>query len=335
MNRRTTRREFTRDLAALFGSLGLACLPVQAYAQQPVSPRRIGVLLVILSPESEDVQAFRKGLRDAGYAEGRDVVIEWRSANGDLDRIPGLVADLVQSKVDVILVETTRAALAAKRVTSTVPIVMALVADPVGSGLVANLAHPGGNVTGLSTMGTELTAKLLQLLKETIPRLARVAVLWNPDTPWHANVIEELKSAAPKLSIRLSLVSAQTPEQLGPAFSTIRRANAQALYLIEAPLFSTHRAMLLKLLSKARLPMVESERRFVDAGGLLSYGTNMGDLYRRSAGYVDKILKGAKPGDLPVEQPTKFEFVVNLKTAKALGIKIPESIMLQADEVIK
>jgi putative ABC transport system substrate-binding protein len=184
-------------------------------------------------------------------------------------------------------------------------------------------------------MKTALSAKLLQLLKETIPRLARVAVLWNPDTPWHPDVIEELKAAAPKLSIRLSLVSAQTPEQLEPAFSTIRRANAQALYLIEAPLFTTHRVMLLKLLSEARLPMIESERRFVDAGGLMSFGTNMGDLYLRSAWYVDKILKGAKPGDLPVEQPTKFQLVINLKTAKTLGLKIPESILLRSDEVIR
>ena len=184
-------------------------------------------------------------------------------------------------------------------------------------------------------MGTELTAKLLQLLKETIPRLTRVAVLWNPDTPWHAKVIEELESAAPKLSIGLSLVSVRTPEQLGPAFSTIRRANVQALYLIQAPIFSTHRAMFLELLSNARLPMIESERRFVDAGGLMSFGTNIRDLYLRSAWYVDKILKGAKPGDLPIEQPTKFELVVNLKTAKALGITIPESILLRADEVIR
>ena len=290
---------------------------------------------MILSPESKDVQGFRQGLRNAGYDEGRDVIIEWRTANGDLDRIPGLVADLIQSKVDVMVVETTPAALAAKRATSTLPIVMALVADPVSSGLVANLAHPGGNVTGVSPMKAEITAKLLQLLKETIPRLARVAVLWNPDMPWHAKVIEEIKSAAPKLSIELSLVSVQTPEQLAAAFPTIRRANAQALYLIDAPIFSTNRAMLLKLLSKAQLPMIESERRFVDAGGLISFGTNMGDLYLRSAWYVDKILKGAKPGDLPIEQPTKFELVVNSKTAKVLGLRIPESVLLNANEVIR
>ena len=335
MTRRITRRAFTRDLTALIGSLGFAFAPVGGDAQQPATLRRIGVLLVVSSPESKDVQAFRQGLRDAGYDEGRDVIIEWRNAKGDLDRIPGLIADLIQSKVDAILVETTPAALAAKRATSTVPVVLVLVADPVGSGLVASLAHPGGNVTGLSTMKTELTTKLLQLVKETIPRLARLAVLWNPDTPWHAKVIEELKSSAPRLSIGLSLVSVQTPEGLGSAFSSIHRANAQALYLIEAPLFLTHRAMLLKLLSKARLPMIESERRFVDEGGLISFGTNVGDLYLRSAWYVDKILKGAKPGDLPIEQPTKFELVVNLKTAKALGITIPEPVLLRADEVIR
>jgi len=332
MTRRITRRAFACDLAALVGYLALY---VKAYPQQPALPRRVGVLLVILTPESKEARAFREGLRNAGYDEGRDVIIEWRNANADYDRIPELVADLVQNKVDVIVVETTRAALAAKRATSIIPIVMALVADPVGSGLVASLAHPGGNVTGVSVMTAELSAKRLQLLKETIPRLARVAVLWNPDTPWHAKVIEDLKSAARKFSIGLSFVSVRTPEQLGPAFSTVRRTNAQALYLIECPLFSTHRAVLLELAFKARLPMVEAERRFVDAGGLMSYGPNLTDLYRRSAGYVARILKGAKPGDLPVEQPTNFELVVNLNTAKALGLTIPQSVLQRADEVIR
>ena len=181
------------------------------------------------SPESKEAQAFRQGLRDAGYAEGRDVVIEWRSANGDYDRVPELVADLVQRKVDVIVVDSTLATQAVKRATSTIPIVMAIVADPVGSGLVASLAHPGGNVTGLSLMMTELSAKRLQLLKETIPRLTRVAVLWNPDTPYHPKVIEDLKAAAPSLSIELSFVSVRTPEEFGPAFSAVSRAHAQAL----------------------------------------------------------------------------------------------------------
>jgi putative ABC transport system substrate-binding protein len=309
--------------------------PQSAYAQQPTAPRRIGVLLVALSPESKEVQAFRQGLRDAGYAEGRDVVIEWRPAYGDYARIPGLVADLVQRKVDVIVVSSTVAAQAVKSATSTIPIVMSTVGDPVGSGLVASLARPGGNVTGLSQLLAELTAKRLQLLKEAIPRLTRVAVLWNPATPYHPKVVDELKAVAPSLAIELSFVGARTPEEFGPAFSAISRTHAQALYLLDAPLFFTHRTTLLKLASKARLPVISGEKPFADAGGLISYGTNLGDLLRRSAGYVDKILKGAKPGGLPIEQPTKFELVVNLKTAKALGITIPESILLQADEVIR
>jgi putative ABC transport system substrate-binding protein len=335
MNRRITRRAFARDLATLVGSLALCCLPLKAYAQQPASPRRIGVLLVALSPENKNVQEFRQGLRDAGYAEGRDVVIEWRSASGDYDRLPELVSDLIHSKVEVIVVENTVAARAIKVATSTIPVVMAIIADPVGSGLVTSLAHPGGNVTGLSMMITELSSKRLQLLKETIPRVARVAVLWNPDAPWHAKVIENLKAAAPSLSIELSLVSVRTAEQLGPAFSSISRAHAQALYVMEDPIFYTQRIALFKLASKARLPTVHGSRTYADAGGLVSYGANFGDLFRRSAGYVDKILKGAKPADLPIEQPTKFELVVNLKTAKALGITIPQSILVRADEVIR
>ena len=335
MKRNMTRREFSRALAILAGSFGLLGLSVAAYAQQVAEPRRLGVLLVISSPGGKEAKALRQGLREAGYTEGRDVVIEWRSADGDYGRISTLLAELIQSKVDVIVVETTRAALAAKRATSTVAIVMALVGDPVWSGLVTSLARPAGNVTGLSSMKSDLTAKRLQLLKDAVPRLARVAVLWNPATPWHVKVIEELESAAPKLSIGLSLVSAQTPEELGPAFSTIRRVNAQALYLIESPLFSTNRAMLLNLLSNAQLPMIEAERKFVDTGGLMSFGTSVSDLYFRSAVYVDRILKGAKPADLPIEQPTKFELVVNLKTAKALGLTIPQSILVQANEVIR
>ena len=330
-----TRRGFAFLLAALttcFGSFGLASA---ADAQQPASPRRIGVLLVGRSPENKDVQQFRQGLHDAGYTEGRDVVIEWRFANGDYARVAALAADLIQRKVDVIVVETTLATQALMRATSTIPIVMAVVADPVGSGLVANLAHPGGNVTGLSMMMTDLSAKQLQLLKETIPRLTRVAVLWNPSTPWHTKVVEDLKAVAPSLSIELSFVGARTPAEFGPAFSAASRAHVQALYVINEAFFFNHRTTLLKLASKARLPAIYGERQFPDEGGLISYGTNFHDMFRRSAGYVGKILKGAKPGDLPVEQPTKFELVVNLKTAKALGITIPQSILVRADEVIR
>jgi putative ABC transport system substrate-binding protein len=320
------------SLVAHLGPFGLAST---ADAQQPGPPPRIGVLLVGLSPESQEAQAFRQKLRDAGYAEGRDLVIEWRFANGDYRQIPQLAADLVQHKVDVIVVDGTPAAQAVKRATSTIPIVMATVADPVGSGLVASLAHPGGNITGLSVMSVELSAKRLQLLKETVPRLNRVAVLWNPAQPWHPKVIEDLKAVAPSLSIELNFVSARTAEEIGPAFSAVSRGHAQALNVLADYFFFIHRRTLLDLASKARLPVMYSARHFADEGGLMSYGPNYGDLYRRSAGYVDKILKGAKPGDLPIEQPTQFELVVNLKTARALGITIPESVLLRADEVIR
>ena len=330
-----TRRCLLLALISLAACLGPFGFSSPADAQQPAAPRRIGILLGGFSPESKEVQAFRQGLRDAGYSEGRDVVIEWRYAKGDYEKVPGFVADLVQRKVDVIVVTSTVAVQAARRATSTIPVVMAVVGDPVGSGLVANLAHPGGNVTGLSTMVPELSAKRLQLLREAIPWLSRVAVLWNPATPFHPKVAEELKAVAPSLSIELSFVSARTPEEFGPAFSAVGRAHAQALYMIESGFFQAHRTTLLKLASNARLPVMYGEREFVDAGALISYGPNFGDLFRRSAGYVDKILKGSKPGELPIEQPTQFELVVNLKTAKALGIAIPQSILLQADEVIR
>ncbi len=335
MTQRLSRRAFVCSLAALAAGTAIAFKPPGACAKQSAAPRRIGILLVGFSPESKEAQQFRRGLRDAGYAEGRDVVIEWRSAKGDYARVAELVADLVQSNVDVIVADSTNAALAAKRATSTIPIVMAIVADPVGSGLVASLAHPGGNVTGLSIMLDELSAKRLQLLKEAIPRLARVAVLWNPATPFHPKAIEDLKAAAPSLSMELSFVGVRTPEDIGPAFSAMTRAHAQALYVLGDAFFNSHGTTFLKLASKARLPVISVSRQFVDAGALMSYGPSFRDLFRRSVGYVDKILKGAKPGDLPIEQPTKFELVVNLKTAKALGFTIPESVMLQADEVIR
>jgi putative ABC transport system substrate-binding protein len=334
VTRRSSRRAFVSSLAAL-ACPATVLRPQSAYAQQPAARWRVGVLLVAFSPESKEAQAFRQGLLDAGYAEGRDVVIEWRSANGDYARIPDLAADLVQRKVDVIVVDSTPGVQAVKRATSTIPIVMTVVGDPVGSGLVASLARPGGNVTGFSVMAAALSAKRLQLLRETVPRLTRVAVLWNPDTAWQPKAAEGLKAAAPSLSIELSFVVARAPEELTAAFSTVSKARAQALCVLADAQMIVHRSTLLELASKARLPAIYSERRWADEGGLMSYGPNYGDLYRRTAGSVDKILKGAKPGDLPIEQPTKFEFVVNLKTAKALGIKIPESILLQADEVIR
>jgi len=228
-------------------AVSTAAWPLAARAQQVRTPRRIGVLLVGLSPESKELKHFRLGLRDAGYAEGRDVVIEWRSANGDYDRVPALVADLVRSKVDVIVEDSTVGTEATKRATSTIPIVMALVLDPVATGLVQSLAHPGGNVTGLSMMATELYPKRLQLLKEINPQLTRIAVFWNPDHPFHAKAVEEVKAVAPSVPIEVSSAAVRTPDQFGPAFSDIMRANVQALYVIDDPIFFAHRTILLAL----------------------------------------------------------------------------------------
>jgi putative tryptophan/tyrosine transport system substrate-binding protein len=244
------------SIAAVTVCIVIAGLMHGTYAQQPVAPRRIGVLLVSWSLESNMTQAFREGLRDAGYVEGRDVVVEWRSAGGDYTRMPQLAADLVQSKVDVIVANGTVATRAAKRATSTIPIVMALAADPVGSGLVANLAHPGENVTGNTIMSPDLSAKRLQLLKELVPHATRVAVLWHPDTPFSQKIIEQLEAAAPSLSIELKLIGVRSAEQIDLAFSAVSRVHAHALYVVEAPPFETNRPALLKLASKARLPIV-------------------------------------------------------------------------------
>jgi len=323
-----------REFITLLGGAA-AAWPLAARAQQPATPRRVGVLLVGLSPESNEAKQFRLGLRDLGYSEGRDVLIEWRSANGDYDRIPALVANLVQSKVDVIVQDSTVGTEVTKRATSTIPIVMALVLDPVGSGLVKSLSHPGENVTGLSMMATELYPKRMQLLKEMKPQLTRVAVLWNPDHPFHAKAVEELKAIAPSLAVELSFASARTPEQLVPAFLDATRAKAQAVYVVEDPIFFAHRMTVLNLASTAQLPTIHELRRWPEAGALMSYGPDLHDLFRRAAIYVDRIFKGAKPADLPVEQPTKFELVINLKTAKTLGLAIPSGMLAIADEVIE
>ena len=329
---RIGRRALVWILVALVASLGAFCLPGASGAQESALPRHIGIILVGVPAKGKEAQAFRQGLQDAGYIEGRDVVTEWRHANGNYARVPEFAAELIQRKVDVIVVESTSAALAVKSATSHIPIVMAIVSDPVGSGLVTSLAHPGGNVTGLAMLHTELAAKRLQLLKETIPHLSRVAVLWNPATPSHPKAIEQLKTVAPSLSIELTFVRARTPDEFGQAFLSASREHAQALYVVDDPIFFTHRVTLLKLATSARLPVISSVK---DLGGLLSYGADFADAFRRSAGYVDKILKGAKPGDLPIEQPTHFEFVINLRSAKALGLTIPESVLRRADEVIQ
>jgi len=334
MRRRNGRRAFVHALPALTVSL-VSSLTLAADAERPSSPRRIGVLLVAWHPTDKQPQQLHAGLHEAGYVEGRDIVFEWRFADGHYDRAPSLAAELVQQKVDVIVVESTIAAQAAKRATSTIPIVMAIVADPVGSGLVDTLAHPGGNLTGLSLMGLDLSAKRLQLLKEAIPRLTRVAVLWNPATPFHAKAVRDITAAAGALSLNVTLVAAQGPADLSLALAAAKRAHAQALYVVEDPVITLHRKRLLELTAKAAIPSVYSLRDFPEEGGFISYGADLSDMFRRSAQFVDRILKGAKPSELPIEQPTKFELVVNLRTAKTLGVVVPESILLQADEVIR
>jgi ABC-type uncharacterized transport system substrate-binding protein len=322
-----------REFITLLG--GAAVWPVAARAQQMASPPRIGVLLVGLSPDSAEARQFRLGLRDAGYSEGRDVLIEWRSAGGDYDRLPALVADLVQKNVEVIVQDSTVGTEVTKRATSKIPIVMALVLDPVGSGLVKRLSHPGENVTGLSMMATELYPKRLQLLKDVNPRLVRTAVLWNPDHPFHTTAADELRRIAPSLAMELTFVAMRTPDQFDAAFSQITQADAQALYVVEDPIFFAHRLPLLKLASAANIPTIHELARWPQANALMSYGPDLNDLFRRAAIYVGRILKGAKPADLPVEQPTKFELVINLNTAKQLGLEIPPTLLALTDKVIE
>ncbi len=327
------RRAF---MAMLTG--GIVIAPRAAEAQQAAKIARIGYLSVSLAPNPHLPEAFRQGLRDLGYVEGRNVVIEYRSAEG-IERIPALAAELVALKVDVIFVGGgTRATLAAMQATKTIPIVFTGVGDPVTSGLVTSLARPGGNVTGLSGLGPELVGKRLELLTQAVPGVTRVAVLWLPGALGERTDREMLKAAdvaAGALGVRLQVVEARGPADFDRAFSDMTRAHAGALTVLPSNRFLREHRRLVDLAAKNRLPAVYTSREFVDAGGLMAYGANGADNYRRAATYVDKILKGAKPADLPVEQPTKFELVINLKTAKALGLTIPPSLLARADEVIQ
>jgi len=329
-----TRRFTRRALLCSFGAMALA-MPLASLAQKGRVPRRLGVLLVLLSPDGKEARAFKQGLLDAGYTEGRDAVIEWRSTRGDYTRLPELAAELVKQNVELIVADTASAVQAVRQVTSSIPVIMTIVADPIGSGLVANLARPGGNTTGLSIMLAELSAKRLQLLKDAFPKIARVAVLWHPLTAYHTQASADLKAAAPSMGIELAFIDIRAPEYIEPAFSGVIRARAQAVYVLDCPLFFTHRAALVRLASQSGLPLISGVKPFPEAGGLITYGADYADQMRRSAGYVDKILKGAKPGDLPVEQPTKFDLVLNQKTAKALNIRFPNSILVRADRVIE
>jgi putative ABC transport system substrate-binding protein len=326
------RRTF---LAMLTG--GIVAAPLAAEAQQAAKVARIGFLTLNLGANPHLPEAFRQGLRDLGYLEGRNVVIEFRDAEGKLERLPALAAELVAFKVDVIVAGPTLAALTAKQATRTIPIVF-VAADPVGRGLVTSLARPGGNVTGLSILVAELVGKCLEQLTQAVPGINRVAVLWQPGAAGERTEKDLLKGAevaARALGVRPHFVEARGPEDFDRAFSDMTRARAGALTVLPSVMFFSERRRLVDLAAKNRLPAVYPWREFVDAGGLMAYGANIADNYRRAATYVDKILKGAKPGDLPVEQPTKFELVINLKTAKALGLTIPPSLLARADEVIQ
>ena len=305
------------------------------YAQQPSTMKRIGVVLIGFTQESEEGKAFRQGLREANYVEGRGIEIEWRQAAGNPNRLPDLLADLVKRKVDVIVVESTIAAIVAKRATTTIPIVMAFVADPIASGIVKSLARPGGNITGLSNMTSDLMTKRLQLLKETVPHAKRIGVLWNPDTPWHHGVLENLRQVSPQLAVELETVPVRTAADVAPAFATFTRTKTDAVLIVDAPFFGIHGGTVFELAAKARLATASVKLPGDTQSPLITFGANSSDIFRRAAGYVVKILKGAKPADLPIEQPTKFALILNLKTAKALGLTIPETIQMRADEVIQ
>jgi putative ABC transport system substrate-binding protein len=307
--------------------------PTVSMGDQPTKMFIIG----FLRPDAPDflLDSFREGLHDLGYVEGKNILIEQRWASGHFDQMAALAEELVQMKVDIIVTSATPGALAAKRATNTIPIVIASSADPVASGIVASLAHPGGNITGLTLMNDELAIKRLELLKEAVPRILRVAVLWSTSNPTYTRMIEKIKAAAPLIKLQVEIVKVASPELLDQALSEVKKSHADSMFVFEDPVFRANAARIVEFSAHNRLPAVYGGSEFVHLGGLMAYGPSHADMFRRAAGYVDRILKGANPGDLPIEQPTKFELVVNLNTAKVLGLTIPQSILLRADEVIR
>jgi putative ABC transport system substrate-binding protein len=327
------RRTFLATLAG-----GLLTAPLAAKAQPREKVPRVGYL----SPGSPSepfrrrrFEAFRQGLRELGYVEGQNIAIESRWAEGKYDRYSALAADLVRLKVDVIVAVGGRATQDAQQATRTIPIVMSVVIDPVGSGLVSSLARPGGNVTGLTIMASDLVGKQLELLKEVVPKVSRVALLWNPANPGSAPQLREAEAAARALGVRLQTLEARGPQEIDSAFAAMTRERAGALLILPDAIFGNQRRQIAELAAKRRLPSLLGVGEYAEAGGLMTYSANNLDLERRAATFVDKILKGAKPADLPVEQPAKFELVINLRTAKAIGLTIPQSLLLRADEVIQ
>jgi len=327
---------YKRKLGSFALSVILIALGFPAGAQQAKKVPRIG----FLGGESSSfyavrIDAFRQGLNELGYIEGKNIVIEYRYAGGKLDRLPALAKELVGAKPDVIVAATTPSVLAAKQATNTIPIVFVSIADPVASGLVASLARPGENITGLTVLVPELSGKRLELLKEAIPSVIRVAALWNPANPAQELVWKEIQAAAQELRLQLQSLEVRSANDFDIAFEAVLRERTQALIPSPEPLINTQLKRIVEFAAKNRLPAMYGGPEVVDAGGLMSYAPNYTDHYRRTATYVDKILKGTKPADLPVEQPTKFEFVINLKTAKQIGLTIPPNVLARADRVIR
>jgi putative tryptophan/tyrosine transport system substrate-binding protein len=328
-----------RDFFTLLG--GAAAWPGAARGPPGAKVARIGYLVTasLESPEGRAMaDAFRQGLRERGYVEGQSIIIEYRSADGRIERFPELANELASLNLDLILAPNTPAARAAQRATTTIPIVVPVMGDPVADGLVASLAHPGGNITGLTFLGPELVSKRLGLLKQALPNASRVAALWHSGAYGERTTREMLQAtdaAARTLAVELQLVEVRGVDEFNRAFSAMTGNRADALIVLPSPLLFNERKHIVDVAMKHRLPSIAMAREFAELGGLMAYGASLTDLQRRSATYVDKILKGAKPADLPVEQPTKFEFVINLKTAKALGLTIAESFQLLADEVIE
>jgi putative tryptophan/tyrosine transport system substrate-binding protein len=307
-----------------------------ADAQQLKEVPRVAYLAAgTASSQASQLEEFRQGLRELRYIEGKNIIIEPRYAEGKLDRLSALAAELVGLKVDVIVTAGPTATRPAKEATTKIPIVMAFDSDPVGSGFVASLAHPGGNITGLSSISAELNGKRLELLKETVPRLSRVAVLGTSTNPGNAQALKETELAAGAFGVKIQYLDVKDPKDIETAFRAARKERADALLVLNSPIFPSHRTQMTEFAVKNRLPVISFSPAFVDGGGLMSYGVRTADLFRRAAVYVDKILKGTKPADLPVEQPTKFEFVINLKAAKQIGLTIPPNVLARADRVIR
>jgi len=314
---------------------GVLSAPLAAQAQQAGKVYRVGFLWESPAVFPDAIEAIRRGLRDLGYVEGRTIAIEYRWAEGNPERMRELAGELVRLKVDVIVAPSSVYTGAAKRATSTIPIIFMSHADPIGSGHVANLARPGGNITGLSIMMTETNVKLLELFKEAVPGLSRVAVVGDPATPSHGPGLKAVEVAGPTLGLRIQPVAVRSATEFGSAFSAIVRERAGGVLVLSTPLFIAGAKPLAELALTHKLPSMFAPRHHVEAGGLMSFGPDRADLYRRGAIYVDKILKGAKPADLPAQQPTKFELAINLKTAKALGLTIPPSVLQRADQIIQ